>query len=620
MKSRLRYAAALGYLALALSACKEKSAPSGAASPPSTAPPAETTLVDPAKLEAADRPPLSAVDGSASAPVLTDSSPAAPSSTTVAAEKPAAAQTDAVVDRKTKHLASTTFVDYAKDSSVAWTMEPEKAQKSEIALAAYLGILRTEGEFLLAMKATDEWKTVRDKTLACTKELALIPKYQGKFTELDKSIGALSSPTLADWTALTKGAAAAPGIRSVISDQNKDAYQAYLWGQLLAGQRYQEWITEKSAKDATEVAAFLSIWSDTKLSEYQGFANGISATAGAIQPLALKSAVNNGIEAMIAYTTKVEDGFNRAGAERVHDMLTAVIDVAQAPVVAPETAEAVKVRPAVAVGPEITALIARAKKITEGNASGNILMFPDPIDKIMQFDSVLPPNVNKKEFWKKRYDNNSRDYNPSDYTDKAVALPILFGIRLCDGFFAVQIEDANALRRVAEDLKAVGKELGGKDDDLQRADHIPRLAENNEWVKVVTELTFLREDVLRILGKAEFRKSRDLVLMGAWIQAASYVCPAVVDVINVDPQKRGRFSSILREPDMVATSIYGVLQLEEKNLYHPIVLNGLGVLVDAHATVNIPPRAPVTPLEKVSELGKKSSEFVDSCIEGLKTK
>lgn len=605
MKSGLRYAASLGYMALALLACKEKSAPSDETSQPSTAQPSETILAAPATLEAVDQAPLDAVDGFASAPDPTDISPT---------------QTEAAVDRKTKHLTSATFADYVKDSSVAWTMEPEKAQKSEIALAAYLGMLRTEGEFLLSVKATDEWKTVRDMTLVCIKELAQLPKYQGKFTELDKSIAILSAPSLAEWTALNKGAATAPGIRTVISELNKDAYQAYLWGQLLAGQRYQEWITEKSAKDATDASALLSIWSDSKLGEYQGFVNGITAIEGAIQQPALKSAINNGIDAMIAYTTKVEDGFNRSGSERVHDMLTAMIDVAQATVAAPDEAEAVKVIPAVAMGPEVTALLVRAKKITEGNEIGTILMFPDPIDKIMQFDSVLPPNVSKKQFWKLRYDKNSRDYNPSDYTDKAVALPILFGIRLCDGFFAVQIEDANALRRVAEDLKAVGKELGGKDEDLQRADHIPRLAENNEWVKVVTELTFLREDVLGILGRAEFRNSKDLVLMGAWIQAATYVCPAVVDVINVDPPKFGRFSSILREPDMVITSIHGVLQLEEKNLHHPIVLKGLGVLVDAHETVNIPPREPVDPREKVAELGKKSSEFVDSCIEGLKTK
>lgn len=500
----------------------------------------------------------------------------------------------------------------------------------ELSIPAILGVLAGEGEMLIRTGQFDSLKACVDQMLGLLAILTKAPGFPDRLAEAaDELKNMPTEPSAELWVRRVSSRKETPEneVPSIVNSLGSEELAArFQWGLVVGKFRFSDWIqTKGEAGVPAEIIDSLGWWLDGG-EEMKNYLVEIRSKAG-MRDSPTKSFFEAGIEVVAGGSAAKGLGYELADSE-IRRFVAAAIrgdeagpdENAGSPDEGPPARHDDTEALLATTASEEKILAASSEIAGKLGDGGGYRVFPDPIDKIMQFSGVLPDGVTAKAYWVGHFNRCAVDIKPEAYSDTEVLMPILFGIRMVDGFFAVQCEDANALRKVADDLRVMGRKLGGSEEDLQRAETIPRLAESGQWVKVVTELSFLREDVLRILKSDRYTTKRDLVLLGGWSQTARYVCPAVVEVVKREPQRYGRFSSILREPLVVAETIAGLRKLNVQGEQRGYLMKGLEFLNFAFGVVDIPPREPVKSLDDLDKLADMSSAFVNFCVNSPQTK
>jgi hypothetical protein len=182
---------------------------------------------------------------------------------------------------------------------------------------------------------------------------------------------------------------------------------------------------------------------------------------------------------------------------------------------------------------------------------------------------------------------------------------LALGVKIADGIVAIRAQDVEKLNRSADQLEALGKNLGATDDDLKRARQVRDLANRGEWLAVYLELGFLQADIMKKLNTPENQNDRTLVIASGWLQGARYATSLII--ANYTPE----LSNILREP-VLAGELSKQLAALPASMQESDKVRQVREAVDQAAKiVDVPLTAPVEK-DKVEQLKSVSDAAVQA--------
>lgn len=170
------------------------------------------------------------------------------------------------------------------------------------------------------------------------------------------------------------------------------------------------------------------------------------------------------------------------------------------------------------------------------------LPLPNPSDKLIAIEESVGAG---KIDWSALADSIAVDIDANEFPDQADAAMAL-GVKIADGIVAIKAQDVEKLNRSADQLEALGKNLGATDEDMKRARQVRDFANRGEWLMVYLELGFLQADIMKKLNTPENQNDRTLVIASGWLQGARYASSLII--ANYSPD----LSNVLREPVLAA--------------------------------------------------------------------
>ncbi len=233
------------------------------------------------------------------------------------------------------------------------------------------------------------------------------------------------------------------------------------------------------------------------------------------------------------------------------------------------------------------------------------LPLPNPFDKLIAIEEVVGAG---KIDWSALADAVAVDVDANDFTAKADASMAL-GVKIADGIVAIKAQNVEKLNRSADQLEALGKNLGATDDDLKRARQVRDLANRGEWLQVFLELGFLQTDIMQKLNTPENLPYRTLVVASGWLQGARYASSLISS--NYTPE----LSNILREPVLAGELKKQVAALPANIQKSDKVAQIRKAVEAAYPIVNVPLTAPIAK-EDVAKL----KSIGDTAVQAVTTK
>lgn len=227
------------------------------------------------------------------------------------------------------------------------------------------------------------------------------------------------------------------------------------------------------------------------------------------------------------------------------------------------------------------------------------LPMPNPYDKLLAIEETVGAD---KIDWNALSDGIAVDVEANEVEGRPDAAMAL-GVKIADGIVAIKAQNAEKLNRSADQLEALGKQLGATDDDLKRARQVRDLANRGEWLMVFLELGFLQADIMQKLASPENRDERTLVIASGWLQGARYATSLIEQ--NYTPE----LSNILREPVLAGELQKQVAALGGEVAASPKVQAVNNAISEAYPIVNIPLDASISK-EDVAKLKSISDTAV----------
>lgn len=243
-------------------------------------------------------------------------------------------------------------------------------------------------------------------------------------------------------------------------------------------------------------------------------------------------------------------------------------------------------------------------EFNKANAKVAELPLPNPFDKLIAIEEVVGAG---KIDWSALADSIAVDVDANDFPGKADASMAL-GVKIADGIVAIKAQNVEKLNRSADQLEALGKNLGATDDDLKRARQVRDLANRGDWLMVFLELGFLQTDILQKLNTPENLPYRTLVVASGWLQGARYATSLIS--ANYTPE----LSNILREP-VLAGELKKQVAALPADLQKSAKVGQISKAVEvAYPIVNVALTAPVAKedVAKLKSIGDTAVEAVTS--------
>ena len=279
---------------------------------------------------------------------------------------------------------------------------------------------------------------------------------------------------------------------------------------------------------------------------------------------------------------------------------------------------------------EMEAVAPRAKPLSvpkTASAESIVLAPPDPTAKFMgveKFLKRLPAYDSKAKlqaYWGGIYSKVEQDFEPADYQDKQIVIPILLGIRIADGLACVMVRDAEALGNCADDIEKLAKKIGVADSDLRYARQARRAADKGEWGRVFSELGFLRLKVMQTLRSLS-NERRTLIQVGGWMQSLRLAAKGIEDMPAAAKDKalndRGLTinhpSYHLREPVMARDLAIEVGKLPAGTLSSPALPNLRKHLSEIFQLIDIPSDPSDSSARLSDEQVKRLYEMADEIV------
>jgi hypothetical protein len=119
------------------------------------------------------------------------------------------------------------------------------------------------------------------------------------------------------------------------------------------------------------------------------------------------------------------------------------------------------------------------------------------------------------------------------------------GLRVADGFVAVEAQDGQQVKNVGADIIELAKGLGVSESILARGSSIGDFAENNDWNALKEELDATENEVKLQMTQQKDDELVILVTTGAWLRGLQTVSGVVAANYTPDTAK------LLRQPAIV---------------------------------------------------------------------
>lgn len=227
------------------------------------------------------------------------------------------------------------------------------------------------------------------------------------------------------------------------------------------------------------------------------------------------------------------------------------------------------------------------------------LGLPSPYDKFLGLDQVL--HLANSD-WKGIYGDVAQEVDLSklkDESDYSLAL----GVKIADGVMAIKARDVQSLNECSNQIEALAKKLGVKDDEMARAKTVRAHANKEEWLQVFLELGFLQSDIMNSLRRQGNEKRRPLIIAGGWLQGLQYTS------LVISKHYSAETSNYLREPMLVKAMQGELNNLPADQKGAPKVASVITELANIYTLVNIPLDGSV-PQEGVKKLFEISRRVV----------
>jgi hypothetical protein len=232
---------------------------------------------------------------------------------------------------------------------------------------------------------------------------------------------------------------------------------------------------------------------------------------------------------------------------------------------------------------------------------------PNPYDKFIALDDALGATAID---WGSLLTQVQVNLDPDKYSDTRESIPALLGFRICDGVMAIKARDSEALRSCADDIEALGKKMGVKDQDLRRAKLVRSYASRGLWTRVFLELGFLQQDIENVLQR-DFDGDHDGVPVGKILYAAGWMQGARYTSTIVSKNYNRVTAGLLREPKLVAELNKQLNSVEGKN--GALVKSLSKALVELEGLVDVPVGGSL-PQEDVKRIAELTSQIITTSV------
>lgn len=177
------------------------------------------------------------------------------------------------------------------------------------------------------------------------------------------------------------------------------------------------------------------------------------------------------------------------------------------------------------------------------------------------------------------------------------------GVRVADGFIAVEAQDGQQVKNTGKDIIELSKGLGVSQSILARGNSLADFAENNDWSALKEELDATENEVKLQMAAQKDEDLISLVTIGAWlrgVQAAS----SVIQTTYLPENAR-----LLRQPAVVEILVSRLDALPPRLKGDELVTQVRNGLLEIKAAVA--PTEPPSP-ETVKAIQKTTTALIDA--------
>ena len=200
--------------------------------------------------------------------------------------------------------------------------------------------------------------------------------------------------------------------------------------------------------------------------------------------------------------------------------------------------------------------------------------------------------------WVDVVSNNKNTTYKNDYL-RALNL----GTRSADGFLAIQAREPEKLGEIVDTVLTLARELGVDEPILDKASDMRKLASEQKWDKLRTQLDVLKVDAEKYIADLGDESNAILVSTGGWLEGLR----AVTQLLST--QYDAKASKVLYQPTLVKYFQDKFKTLDAEALQDPLVKKISDSLDEIASLLNVK-QGQVVPQENVEKLYKLSMELV----------
>jgi hypothetical protein len=193
---------------------------------------------------------------------------------------------------------------------------------------------------------------------------------------------------------------------------------------------------------------------------------------------------------------------------------------------------------------------------------------------------------------------------PSSSTSRA-QMAMMLGVRIADGFIAVQAEDGQQVKNIGKDIMVLAKALSVSAGVISRGQSISDFADRNEWNTLKEEIEATQNEVKLAMAERKDDDLVTLVTLGAWIRGSGVISSWI------DSHYTPEAAKLIRQPGIAAFLQTKLRALPDKYHNDDLVKEASKRLDEITKVVSFPP-GEVPPPEKITALKAITADLVNT--------
>ncbi len=199
--------------------------------------------------------------------------------------------------------------------------------------------------------------------------------------------------------------------------------------------------------------------------------------------------------------------------------------------------------------------------------------------------------------------------SPSGSFTSRQQIALNLGALIADGYLAVEAQDAQQVKNVAKDIKAMAKGLGVEQDLINRGNSIIDFAEKGKWDTLKEELEATQNEVVTAMRAHQDQELVIFVMLGGWLRGTEVVS----GYFSAHYSEAG--ARVLRQPAVAGHFIEQLGAMPKKLTDTPVVSAVCTALIEIKKVITF--SATDTPGE---DDVKKLAELASSAMKIISTK